>query len=201
MSVRPGDNMEKKKNHKSESSKKAILDAALILVRQKGFPKTSIRDICKAAGLSIGAFYHHFPSKDALMNEAFLYFDRTLMEDGAKKYAALPPIAALKAVLLDQSAFTANEGYQVITEYYRALLQNETRGAVSPERQYYKAVHAQVERAQAAGALSSAVPAEELAELLIKFVRGNLVDWCLHNGDYDAPARTSRELDLVLDAL
>jgi len=104
--------MEKKKNPKSESSKKAILDAALVLVRQKGFPKTSIRDICKAAGLSIGAFYHHFPSKDALMSEAFLYFDRTLMEEGANKYDALPPIEALKAVLLDQSAFTANEGYR-----------------------------------------------------------------------------------------
>ena len=192
--------MDIKKNQKAENSKKAILDAARVLVREKGFPKTSIRDICKAAGLSIGAFYHHYPSKDAMMNEAFLYFDKTLLEDGAKKYAALPPVEALKAVLLDQSAFTANEGYQVITEYYRALLQNETRGAISPERLYYKAVHAQVERAQAAGALKDTVPAGELGELLIKFVRGNLVDWCLHNGDYDAPKRTARELDLVLNA-
>lgn len=185
---------------KSEASKKSILDAALILVRQKGFPKTSIRDICKAAGLSIGAFYHHFPSKDALMNEAFLHFDTTLSEEGTKKYAQLPPIEALKAVLLDQTAFTANEGYQVITEYYRALLQYETRGAISPERQYYKAVRTQVERAQAEGALVGEVPAGELTELFIKFVRGSLVDWCLHNGAYDAVERTGQELELVLQA-
>jgi len=62
-------------------------------------------------------------------------------------------------------------------------------------------VYAQVERAQTAGVLTRAVPAEDLAELLIKFVRGNLVDWCLHNGDYDATARTARDLDLVLGAL
>ena len=38
----------------------------MTIVRQKGFAATSIDDLCKAAGVTKGAFFHHFPSKEAL---------------------------------------------------------------------------------------------------------------------------------------
>ncbi|MDR1619209.1 MAG: TetR/AcrR family transcriptional regulator; helix-turn-helix transcriptional regulator [Clostridiales bacterium] len=187
---------------KSELSKKGILDAAMRLVLHKSFEAMSIRDICKEAGLSIGAFYHHFPSKDALMNEAFLHFDNTLDEDtAAKKYDKLPPVDAIRTVLVDQTAFTANMGYTVITQYYRALLQNQNRSAVSPRRAYYQSVRRHVRRAQRAGDFTNALETEEIAEMLIKYVRGNLVDWCLHDGAYDVAARTDAELREFMRAL
>lgn len=43
-----------------------LLDAALGLVREKGFAATSVDDLCRAAGVTKGAFFHHFPSKEAL---------------------------------------------------------------------------------------------------------------------------------------
>lgn len=43
-----------------------ILDAALSLVRSKGFTATSVDDLCAAAGVTKGAFFHHFDSKDSL---------------------------------------------------------------------------------------------------------------------------------------
>jgi TetR/AcrR family transcriptional regulator, transcriptional repressor for nem operon len=48
------------------SAKSKLLDAATALVRQKGYAATSIDDLCKAAGVTKGAFFHHFPSKEAL---------------------------------------------------------------------------------------------------------------------------------------
>ena len=47
-------------------TKAKLLEAALTLVRQKGFAATSIDDLCKAAGVTKGAFFHYFPSKEAL---------------------------------------------------------------------------------------------------------------------------------------
>lgn len=44
----------------------ALLDAATKLVREQGFAATSVDDICRAAGVTKGAFFHHFASKDAL---------------------------------------------------------------------------------------------------------------------------------------
>ena len=43
-----------------------LLEAARDMVREKGFAATSVEDLCVAAGVTKGAFFHHFPSKDAL---------------------------------------------------------------------------------------------------------------------------------------
>lgn len=44
----------------------ALLDATLALVRRQGFSATSIDQLCRTAGVTKGAFFHHFESKEAL---------------------------------------------------------------------------------------------------------------------------------------
>ena len=43
-----------------------LLEAATTLFRSKGFAATSVDALCAAAGATKGAFFHYFPSKDAL---------------------------------------------------------------------------------------------------------------------------------------
>jgi TetR/AcrR family transcriptional repressor of nem operon len=43
-----------------------LLDAALSVIRAKGYAASSVDDICAAAGVTKGAFFHHFENKDAL---------------------------------------------------------------------------------------------------------------------------------------
>lgn len=43
-----------------------LIAAARLLVRRKGFAATSVDDLCAEAGVTKGAFFHHFPSKEAL---------------------------------------------------------------------------------------------------------------------------------------
>ncbi|HWP21015.1 MAG TPA: TetR/AcrR family transcriptional regulator [Burkholderiaceae bacterium] len=42
-----------------------ILDAALTLFREKGYTATTVDDLCRTAGVTKGAFFHHFESKEA----------------------------------------------------------------------------------------------------------------------------------------
>lgn len=43
-----------------------LLDAALSVIRAKGYAATTVDELCAAAGVTKGAFFHHFKSKDAL---------------------------------------------------------------------------------------------------------------------------------------
>ena len=43
-----------------------LIEVARELVRHKGFAATSVDDLCAAVGVTKGAFFHHFPSKEAL---------------------------------------------------------------------------------------------------------------------------------------
>lgn len=47
-----------------------LLDAAATLLRERGLDKVTVNDIARAAGLTHGAVYARFPSKDALCSEA-----------------------------------------------------------------------------------------------------------------------------------
>lgn len=48
------------------SAREKLIEAAIATVRYKGFSATSVDEICIAAGVTKGAFFHHFASKEAL---------------------------------------------------------------------------------------------------------------------------------------
>ncbi|MBB4660332.1 TetR family transcriptional regulator [Parvularcula dongshanensis] len=51
-------------------ARSALLGAATRLIRERGYAATSVNDLCREAGVSKGAFFHHFASKDELAVEA-----------------------------------------------------------------------------------------------------------------------------------
>ena len=74
----------------SHASKTRLLDAALMVIRTKGYSATTVDDICHAAGVTKGSFFHHFKTKDELALAAAEHFSG--MADGL--FAAAPYHAA-----------------------------------------------------------------------------------------------------------
>ncbi len=56
------------------SSKTRLLDAALTVIRTQGYAATTVDDICHAADVTKGSFFHHFKSKDELALAAADHF-------------------------------------------------------------------------------------------------------------------------------
>lgn len=49
-----------RRKEQAQQTEQAILQAAMELARENSFDKVSVRDICQRAGITTGAFYHHF---------------------------------------------------------------------------------------------------------------------------------------------
>jgi TetR/AcrR family transcriptional regulator, transcriptional repressor for nem operon len=66
------------------SSRDRLLDAAVAVIRAQGLHATTVDDLCAEAGVSKGAFFHHFATKDDLAIAAADYWSVTtgrLFED------------------------------------------------------------------------------------------------------------------------
>jgi AcrR family transcriptional regulator len=59
-------------------TKDRILYEALKLFSSKGIKETTVRDIAKAVGITEGAIYRHFKSKDEIVNKLFAHYSEEL---------------------------------------------------------------------------------------------------------------------------
>lgn len=59
------------------SARNKILGSALAVIRTKGYAATSVDDLCAAAGVTKGAFFHHFRSKEDLAVAAADFWSET----------------------------------------------------------------------------------------------------------------------------
>ncbi len=82
-------------------SKKALLDAALSVFRAKGYTATRVEDVCAAAELTKGSFFHHFRSKEDLAIAAAEHWIRVTSPTFlSAKYQSLPdPLERLLAYI------------------------------------------------------------------------------------------------------
>ncbi|MEU6212060.1 ScbR family autoregulator-binding transcription factor [Streptomyces sp. NPDC090085] len=74
--------MARARQERAEITRQAILDGAAIAFDESGFEGTSLSDVVRHAGVTKGALYFHFPSKEALA--------RTLMDEQFQVAAHVP---------------------------------------------------------------------------------------------------------------
>ena len=77
------------RQRRSQETTVALLEAAAVMLRERSLDELSIEDLCKRVGVTIGAFYGRFESKDAFFN--------ALMSLAASK-----ALAAVRAAVADE---------------------------------------------------------------------------------------------------
>ena len=91
-----------------------LLEAARDTIRARGFGATSVDELCRAAGVTKGAFFHHFPSKEAIGIAAAEFWAETT----AAFFAAAPyhrpddPLDRIFAYLDFRRSIIAGEAWE-----------------------------------------------------------------------------------------
>jgi AcrR family transcriptional regulator len=85
-----------------------LLDAALLVFSERGYRNTRIDDVAEAAGVTKGALYHYFATKEELLLRAIEhYHDRAFTEIGEMLRGARGPVSA-RIRLMIRRAFGAS---------------------------------------------------------------------------------------------
>lgn len=92
-------------------SRLRLLDAALHIIRSKGYAATTVDDICREAGVTKGSFFHHFKTKDDLALAAVHYWEQSTRAffASASYHHAQDPVDRLLGYLEFRAAILTGE--------------------------------------------------------------------------------------------
>lgn len=178
-----------KLEEQSINTRRRILDAAEQLFFSQGYAHTSVENICAAAGVTKGAFYHHFDNKDAVYRQRFIYrLDRYL-----EAHYALPDDASAfdRFLLLAQCTFASGResGKELIGQSMIGLLTNQNSQLFQQER-----THTRYLKAACHAAIREGVFPENLSESAAIMLYA-----CLMNGFLFKWASASAQDDECID--
>lgn len=130
------------KQVRAEETRAQLLEAAAACFGQEGYNAASVASICRRAGVSKGAFYHHFASKHELflqlMNDWLSGIDEQL--DVARLGAISVPEALMSMVRAAEFIFQMADQYiPIFVEFYIQASRNSDvwNAAIEPHRRYH----------------------------------------------------------------
>lgn len=180
-----------------------LLSVATRLFAEQGFETTSVQQIVDTAGVTKGAMYHYFGSKDDLLYEIYarvLRVQTARMEEVADRAESVQ--RRLHSVAADVVVTTsANLDDTVIFFRSMHLLHPDKQSEVRAERRrYHERVRRLIEEGQRDGVFRS----DKSAELVVDYFFGavhHLGTWFHHDGELTGEQVGEHFADLLLDSL
>lgn len=190
---------------RSQETRSSILAAAEQSFAERGYDVTSVDSICRAAGVSKGAFYHHFPSKGsvfvALLNAWLAELDRqfALMQTSG---ASVPQQVAAMAAGVDEIYHLAGTKWNILLEFWAKSKADPevARSTVDMIRRYQVFFRQVLERGVAEGSL--AIKDVDLtATVVLSVVLGLLLQGILDPEGQDWGALMERALAMLMESM
>lgn len=126
---------------RADETRDRILAAALDLFTRNGYDATGVAEICTAAGVSKGAFYHHFPTKQgvflALLEQWVGGLDR-IVAFAADEAEPAPRRLAAMAGMFEQAFGEAAGRLPMFLEFWRQAAKEPQvwQATIEPYRQF-----------------------------------------------------------------
>lgn len=183
----------KKKYAKGYKTKELVLAVALELISTKGFQNVTVDEICAECNLTKGAFYHHFKSKESILDQLHLDADKHIKDKIPALLKEPPSLDLFSKLSYLYAQMTRTRGVEIMKQKFRNNLDSDlcnvkqgdfynpnSRPLLNTFSQIYNDL-------QKSGYVSSTHSFEHFFHFLIVTYDGVVLDWCYNNGSYDLP--------------
>lgn len=180
-----------------------LLAAATKLFADKGFDRASVQEIVAAAGVTKGAMYHYFGSKDDLLSEIYGRVLRLQTEQLERVAATGAPVGdRLRQAATDVVVSTIEnlDDTKIFLQSVHLLAPDKGRAVRASRRHYHERFRALIEEGQREGVFRADRPADIVVDFFFGSVH-HLGAWYRAGGKLSAREVGAHYAGLLLDAL
>jgi AcrR family transcriptional regulator len=191
--------------HRSEETRNRILEASTHLFSKTGYDATGVAEICQEAGVSKGAFYHHFPTKQAVFNELLNSY-LSGIENGfteMRQEGKEVPQAILQMAEIAGSLFqTADIHLSIFLEFWTQANHDPQvwETAIAPYRRYQRYFAEMIQEGIDQGSLQP-VDSQLAARVLVSLAVGMLMQSIFDSSIKDWPTEARQSMELLLNGM
>ncbi|MDR3364692.1 MAG: TetR/AcrR family transcriptional regulator [Clostridiales Family XIII bacterium] len=161
-------------------TKKKLFQSAVKLIDKYGYGNVTVEDICRKAGVSVGAYYHYYHSKSDIIVEFFKQIDYYYEENVEPEFTG-GAAGDIEIFFRHYAKFHVDRGY----EHTSMVLKVQHDFFLDKSRYMYTRLMSLVTAAKDGGAFGGGEKPERIADFLLIVARGMLFDWALAHGGYD----------------
>ncbi len=178
-----------KRKIQAQKTKKSIYESASILFWEKGFDNVTVEEIATAAGVSVGAFYHHFKSKQEVMTVFYEKLDEKYEEyyekiKISKEFEVISELSKLELFLVHVLSLIENQGIECLRIVYPYMLTNMDFGdsMIDKNRPYFRITKELTEKCKDKGEIDGNIDSDQVVSDITILCRGCAIDWCIQRG-------------------
>lgn len=169
----------------AQKTKRKIYNSAVDLFNKHGFDKTTIEDISKKAGVSVGAFYHYYPSKADIYSELYQKIDEFYQNNADEIMFEEDFYDDIILFFRHYAAYNSARG----TDAVKQLFNTQNVLFLDKNRYMYRLLTDIIKKGEDKNQLTKEMDINEIEEFLMVVARGLIYDWLLHEGNYDLEER------------
>jgi AcrR family transcriptional regulator len=190
---------------RSEETRNRIIEAANMLFSKHGYDSTGVAEICEAAGVSKGAFYHHFPSKQALFlaeMETWLSGVNQIFSQTRQQARDVPTALMQMAELAGGIFQNADVRSSILLEFWVQAYRDPLiwQKAIAPYRRYQSYFAEMIQEGIDQGSLRP-VDAHLSSRTLVSLAFGLLMQALFDPTSTDWQAEARESVELVLEGI
>ena len=189
---------EKRRTKKFEITRDKIITAAQQLSMQNGFKSLTVKEVCDAAGVSVGSFYNCFGSFGEMLAEADNNPDRMFAVQSIEDLDGDTAKEKLYSFTRHYAKLNMETGVEDLSMLMTPNVKNTQHSRHKP---MFDIVTSVFQTGQADGEFTSDFTAEQMCDMMFVTMRGVAYDWCMKGGSYDITEKTLLHVRILLHAL